>query len=823
MKSPHLADIVIPPSRQREPARSGAKWIGKSIPRVEDAKLLTGKGRYIDDLAVPHMAHAAVLRSPHAHARIVSIDTSRARALPGVVCVVTGRDMSEVAASAVSFASPPITQHPMAIDKVRHVGEVVAAVVAEDRYIAEDAVELIDVEYELLPVNSDVEQAMQATGDAVIHPQERPSNVAYDESYEWGPVQEDFARADVVVRRQIVWGRAAGTPIETCGVIAEYDDANGYTVQSNSAFGNFIPWVIAGCLKVHPTKLKLIGVTNGGSFGTKVLLHKYIIMTAGLARLAGRPVKYIEDRLEHFLNSDGHGPDRRYDAELALKRDGTMLSLRFKVVDDYGAYLHFSVGTNGNPLAQVVGPYKINSVGMRLMAVLTNKCQQGPYRCFGAECSNFVIERLVDAAARELGIDREELRLRNMIQPDEFPYLIPTGNMYDSGNYQAVLEKAKALIDLPAWKQRQQEARAQGRRVGIGLVTCQERSVYSPTEWWFLNPIKTPGFTLTSAPEGVQLRIDGSGHIFCQLQTPFVGTSSETMVTQILCEQFGVSPGDIAIGYSDSQTGFNGIGANGSRLTVMVAGACVSASHRLKERLRRFGAHLLEASIEDVEVKDGGVCIKGAEDRRKSIADIAIMANFFRKAFPDTPDYDTGLETTAVYDHPVATEPHPERKHLGIFYPIMGHQVHIAVVEVDEQTGQVSILDYAAVHDVGTVVNPQTLDGQVVGGTANGIGTALMEEFIYDADGQFVNANFGQFCLPSAHDVPHIRTAHLQTPSPFTEYGIKGGGEGGRMSAPAVMAAAIEDALEPLGVEIMQLPVPPGRLRQLIREAGSKQ
>lgn len=818
MNPSHLADNIIPPSRQREPARASAKWIGKSIPRVEDPKLLTGKGRYIDDLSVAHMAHAAVLSSPHAHARIVRIDTSRAEALPGVVRVVTGRDMQEVAASAVSFASPPITQHPMAVDKVRHVGEVVAAVVAEDRYIAEDAVELIDVEYELLPVNSDPELAMQASGDAVIHPTERASNVAYDESFDWGPVQEDFARADLVVRRQMLWGRASGTPIETCGAIAEYDDAHGYTVTSNSAFGNFIPWVIAGCLKVPPTKLKLVGVTNGGNFGTKVLLHKIIILTAGLARLSGRPVKYIEDRSEHFLNSDGHGPDRRYDAELALTRDGTMLALRFKVVDDYGAYLHFSVGTNGNPLAQVTGPYKINSVGMRLVAVLTNKCQQGPYRCFGAECGNFVIERLVDAAARELGMDREQLRLRNMVQPHEFPYMIPTGNVYDSGNYQAVLEKAKALIDLPAWQTRQAEARAQGRRVGIGLVTCQERSVYSPSEWWFLNPIKTPGFTLSSAPEGVQLRIDGSGHIYCQLQTPFIGTSSETMVTQVLCEQFGVTPADIAIGYSDSHAGFNGIGANGSRFTVMVAGACVTASYRLKDRLKRFGAHLMEASVTDVEVADGAVRVVGT-DRHKTIAEVALMANFFRKAFPDTPEYDTGLETTGVYDHPLSTEPHPERKHLGIFYPIMGHQCHIAVVEVDEETGQVKILDYAAVHDAGTVVNPQTLDGQVIGGTANGIGTALMEEFIYDADGQFINASFANFCLPSSHDIPPIRTAHLQTPSPYTEYGIKGGGEGGRMSAPAVMASAIEDALSPLGLEIMQLPMTPPRLRGLIREA----
>jgi CO/xanthine dehydrogenase Mo-binding subunit len=821
--SSHLDDNIIPPSRQREAPRKDLKWIGQNMKRVEDPRLLTGKGKYIDDLSLPNMAEAAVLRSPHAHARIVSIDISRAAALPGVVAVVTGKDMATVTGPCASFASPPITQHCMAIDKVRHVGEAVAAVVAEDRYIAEDAVELIEVRYEPLPVNASAETAIKASGDGLIHPTERPTNVALDETYAWGPVEEDFAKADVVIRRQLTWGRSSGTPIETCGAVAQYEDGIGYTVHSNSSMGNFIPWVLADSLKVNPTQVKFIGVTGGGSFGSKVFLHKIIILTGGLARLAGRPVKYIEDRLEHFLNSDGHGPNRIYDAELALKKDGTMLSLRFKVIDDYGAYLQFGVGTHGNPMSQVTGPYRINSVGMHLMAVLTNKCQQGPYRCFGAECANWMLERLVDAAAQEMKIDREVLRTKNMITPDQFPYMIPTGNIYDSGDYHAVLADAKKLIDLDGWKKEQTQARTQGRYIGIGLATCQERSVYSPTEWWSLNPQATPGFALTSAPEGIQLRIDGSGHIFAQLQTPFIGTSSETMVTQVLAEQFGLTPADISIGYSDSQTGFNGIGANGSRFTVMVTGACVSASLKLKERLKRFGAEMIEASMNDVEVRDGAVSVVGAPDMRKTIGEVALMANFFRKNFPDDPAFDSGLETTAVYDHPLNTLPHPQRKHLGIFYPIMGHQCHIAVVEVDAATGKVAILDYAAVHDAGTMVNPKTLGGQVAGGTANGIGTVLMEEFIYDEQGQFVNANFAQCCLPSAHDIPTIRMGHRETPSPYTEYGIKGGGEGGRMAAPAAMVSAIEDALRPLDVEILSVPMTPPRLRALIREAQAAQ
>lgn len=818
----HLDTNVIPPSRQREAPRAGMTWIGQSIKRVEDPRILSGKGGYIDDVTVPGMAHAAMVTSPHAHARIVSIDTSKAKALAGVIGVYTGADLATVVDPCPSFASPPVPQHAMAIDKVRHVGEVVAAVVAEDRYIAEDAAGLVEVEWEILPANVDIEAALEATGDAVLHPDDRESNKALDESFSFGPVEEDFAAADHIIKRRLRWNRSSAQAIETCGVIAQFDPfKGGYTIHANSNFYNFIPFVIGGSLRVSPGELRIVPVLTGGSFGSKVFTHKIIILTGGLARLAGVPVKYIEDRLEHFTNSDSHGSDRLYDAELAVTKDGTFKSLRFTVLDDYGAYLQFGVGTHGNAMAQVTGPYQIGSFAMRVIAVLTNKTQQGPYRGFGSEVTNWVMERMVDATAAELGRDALELREQNMIQPDQFPYMIPTGNIYDSGNFQEVLGQAKEMFGLDAWREKAAKLRAEGRCVGIGVATCMERSVYGPTEWWSLNNRETPGFTLTSTPEGITARFDPSGKLFITLNSPMVGNSPETVVTQILAERLTVAPEDIVINYSDSQSGFNGVGPQGSRFTAMIAGACVSASIKLEERLKRFGAHMLQRRPEDVELRGGMVAVKGLKDQEKSFAEIALTSSFFRLSFPDGEEFDSGIETTAVYDHPISTDPAEDRSHLGIFYPIVGHICHIVAVEVDPGTGKVEMLDYSAVHDNGTIVNPRTLAGQVWGGTANGIGTTLSEQFCYDSEGQFTNPNFAEFAMPTANEMPrNFKLGHVETPSPYTEYGIKGGGEGGRLGAPSALTSAIEDALSDYGVRISALPVTPPILRGLIREAG---
>ncbi len=815
------AENYIPKSTQRESPQPDYTWIGKNMKRVEDPRLLTGQGGYIDDVVLPNMAHAAILRSDRAHARIKRIDTRQAEALPGVVLVMTGAQAKEQTGPTAQFASPPVVQYCMAVDRVRHVGEAVCAVVAENRYIAEDACELIEVEYEDLPVVSDPLDAMEATGDAVLHPDRGPTNVAHRHTYRFGPVEQHFQKAEVVVRRKLRWGRSGGQPLETVGAVADYQLGTGkFTVHCNSSFLNYVGWLVGASLGVPAHKINLIPMTTGGSFGSKLFTHKVLTLTATLARAAGRPVKYIEDRLDNTMNCDNHGSDRIYDCQLALTKDGRILSLKFQVIDDYGAYLQFGYGTHGNSLCQIVGPYQIGSIEMELVAVLTNKCQQGAYRGFGSEVTNWMIERMVDAAADELKLDRFEIRRRNFIRPEQFPYVIPTGNVYDSGNYPAVLDEALRLANLDDWRRIQKEGRAQGRCIGIGLATCQERSVFSATEFWSLNPTDNPGFQLTSSPEGTAIRVDTGGNIRVTLGSPFWGNSSETMAVQLVAEQFQVDPATVSVVYADTDSSLTSTGPGGSRFTVMIAGAIVGAAGKVKEKMRRVASRMLEAGPDDLEFRRGMIGVKGVPKMEKSFAEVAMYTHYFRLDLPEGDDWSSGLEASYMYDHPLTTMPAKDRSHLGIFYPIMGHMAHMALVEVHPATGKCDILDYVAVHDAGTVVNPMTLAGHIRGGTAQGIGSTFYEKFHYDENGQLLTATFADYLIPTVHELPReIRVGHVITPSPYTEYGIKGGGEGGRMGAPGALCSAVEDALADYGVRCDELPLTPLRLRTLIRQA----
>jgi CO/xanthine dehydrogenase Mo-binding subunit len=822
MMAPVSKVVPIPPSRQRERPGQTLKWIGQNMKRVEDPRLLTGQGHYIDDIDLPNLLHAAVLRSPRAHARIKSIDTRAAAAIPGVVKVLTGADIAATTGALPCFANPTVEQRCVAVDRVRHVGEAVAVAVAESRYLAEDALELVVVEYEDLPIVVDPEQAIHSTGDAVLHPGRGPSNIAIQRHFIFGNVAQDFASAARIIKRRLRWPRSGAQPLETVGAIAAYDSGSGkFTVHANTSMYNYVGWTMALSLGVPAHKLNVVPVSAGGSFGSKLFAHKVAVLAASLARICGRPVKYIEDRIDNIMACDNHGSDRIYDCELALDADNQMIGLRCNVIDDYGAYFQFGIGHHGNALSQIVGPYKIRSVDLNVTAVFTNKCQQGAYRGFGSEVSNFVIERLVDAAIHELKLDPVEFRRKNFIRREDFPYKIPTGNLYDSGNYSAVLDEALRLLDYSGWRKKQAEYRKQGRYVGIGVATCQERSVFSATEFWMLN--EEAGFALTSSPEGVSIKIDALGKVVVSLNAPFWGNSPETMATMILAEQLKIHPDDISVVYSDTDHGLAGTGPGGSRFTVMVAGAVVGAAGMIKEKLLRVAGHMLEASPGDLELREGKVGVKGAPGMEKTIAEIAMHAHFFRLSMPDDPTLTSGIDAAYTYDHPLTTLPSDDRSDLGIFYPIMGHMCHMPVVEVDPATGQVSFLDYVAVHDCGTMVNPMTLAGHVRGGTAQGIGTALYEQYYYDDKGQLLTASYADYLIPTVCEVPeNVRVGHVETPSPFTEYGIKGGGEGGRMGAPPAICAAIEDALRPLGVKVDAMPITPGKLRALIRAAQDR-
>jgi CO/xanthine dehydrogenase Mo-binding subunit len=790
-------------ARETAPPQGGRRWIGKRLNRVEDPRFLRGQGRYIDDIKLPGMAHAAVLGSPHAHARIVSIDTRAAERLPGVIAVVTGEDVAARAAPLPSFGAGEIVQDMIATEKVRYHGETVAAVIAEDRYVAEDACELIEVVYEPLPVVLDPFTARE-DGAPLVH-QALGSNTAYERTFTFGAVDEAFAAAPRSVRARLRWPRSTGMPMDTNGAIGDYDAGTGVvTIHANSMNFTYFLWLLAATLKIPASKLRLVPVGAGGSFGSKFFMHKVPALAGLLSMIAGRPVKYVEDRTAHILSNDHAGSDRHYDAALAFDDDGTFRALRIDCVDDYGAYLQFGTGTHGNALSQVVGPYRIQHVEYSLAAVLTNKNQQGAYRGFGAEVSNWVLERLVDLAARELDVDRVEIRRRNLIGADEFPYRTPTGNIYDSGNYQGVLEQVLEAVDYPHWVAERDRARAEGRHVGIGVVASNERSVFSSTEFWFW--FDEPDFTPTSSPESASLQIDPTGRIVVTLHSQAQwGNSPETVVSQVVAEEFDVEPDSVLVTYADSQHALPGTGPGGSRFTVMVAGAVAGASSTLKQKIRRIAADKLEASEDDLEFRNGAVGVIGTPDAELSLADVAMTAYMFRLDLP--PDMESGLSAQSTYDHPLTTLPSGDRSDLGIFYPFVGHAWHIAVVEVDPQTGKVDFLRYAAVHDAGTVVNPQSLDGQIIGGTVQGLGTALYEQYLYDDQGRVRNASFEHYHLPSSMDVPRITVGHQETPSPYTAYGIKGAGEGGRMLTPAILSAAIEDALQPYGVTITTLPI----------------
>lgn len=790
------------------------KWIGKSMKRVEDPKYLRGLGKYVADLEFDGMLHAAVVRSPHPHARILGIDKSAAEALPGVVAVITGVEATEIV-DPMPDAGPQPDKHVLrvlAVEKVRYVGEGVAIVVAESRYIAEDARDLVLVDYEALPPIVDPKAAADDTTN-LVH-EALGSNIAYEREFNFGDVDKHFDEADIVIKDRLHWRRGAAQPLDNAGAVAIFDAGTGdLTIHANSISMTWFSFGLAATMRVPSNKLNVIPHPSGGSFGARFSCWRALTTAAIGTKVTGRPVKYSEDRLDHITNGDQHASDRYYDVELAITKDGIFRSLKTDVLDDYGAYCFLGVGTHGNAMAQLTGAYRIESARYRLRAVLTNKTQQGAYRGFGAEVANWVIERLVDQAARRLNTDPAEIRRKNFIQPEQFPYHIPTGNMYDSGDYERVLDHALGLFDYKAWRDEQERMRAAGRKVGIGLVSCQERSVYSATEFWFW--FDEPAAEMTSTPEGVTLSADPMGNLTVTLySTPFWGNSSDTMAAMLVGEQFDVDPATVSIQYHGTKGGLPAAGPGGSRLTVMYAGAINGAAGKIKDKARRIAAHQLEADPADVEWVDGGFQVKGVPAARREFAEIAMAAYLFATELPE--GLQSGLEASHVYDHPYTTMPSKDRSDLGVFYPCMGHACHITMVEVDTETGHVDILRYAAVHDAGTMVNPRSLEGQIIGGTAQGIATALLEEVVYDDQGQPLSTAFTDFLMPSAMEVPELAIGHEETPSPITEYGIKGGGEAGRMMAPGAVSAAIDDALVEYGVRVTELPATPERITRWI-------
>ncbi|MDF1775432.1 MAG: xanthine dehydrogenase family protein molybdopterin-binding subunit [Rhizobiaceae bacterium] len=784
--------------------------IGASMPRREDARLLSGRGRFTDDLLLPRMAHAAMFGSPHAHARIVRIDTAAAAALKGVLGVFTGKDLAGVMGPMPTLATPPVVQHCVAFERARHVGEPIAVVVAESRYIAEDAVALIEVEFEELPVVVDPEAAVKSTGNAVLHP-EFGSNIVHQSRHAWGPVEEAFSQAAHVVCREFRWPRVGPQPLETCAAIADYDAITGhFQVWANMSQQSVIGPKFAKILHTDMAHMTFHIRDVGGSFGGKATLYHVPLLAAVLSREIGRPVKFVEDRAEHMTAGNQHASDRLYKAELAINAENRFTGLRLRVLDDMGAYFLIATGAHGNALAQATGPYQIDALEYDLTCVVTNKTQQAPYRGFGGEVGNFVLERMVDAAAAELGVHPVELRRRNFIANDQFPYRTPVGNLYDSGDYTRVLDAAMALADEHKIWDMPKHA-APGKRIGIGLATVNERSVLSMTEFWLLDA--DPIFPQSSSPESVQVSIHADGTVNVSIFAPHWGNSPETMAAQITAHELMIPPEWIRVVQVGTDGGMLSKGPAGSRYTAMLAGAILGACTKLKQRILAIGAHRLGVLIDEAVYADGQVTCKADSSRAIALPDIARASHSHRLDFPgDDQTFRSGLTESFTCDHPRATLPTQDRTDLGVFYPIVGHACHIAVVEVDEATQSSRVIRYVAVHDAGTIVNPRLVDGQIRGGIAQGIGTALYEQYLYDDEGQLVNATLADYGVPTSEEIPDMILGHVETPSPFTAYGIKGCGEGGRLAAMPALAAAFDDAYRDSNLYVDRLPMTPSAL-----------
>ena len=800
--------VEIPKSLDALPS-SSPKWVGQPMPRVEDAALVAGRAEFIDNLTLPGMLHCAMLRSPHAHARIKSIDTSAAEKLPGVVGVVTGADAQ---ASTAPFSSFPEGWggYCIAVGKVLYVGQIVAAVAATSRYVAEDALELIEVEYEPLPPVMDPLKAIQP--DSPVINEARGNNIIFQKLFTWGDVDAAFKEADHVFTEKYRWHRLGANPMETFGVISQWDPLEyGFTCHGSFQAPGQFALAVAMIMQVYPHKVRLISHPHGGSFGGKGHGPGLMITCLLSRKLGGPPVKWIEDRMEYLMGGGGQAWDRHYEVSLAVKKDGIMTGLRVKLVDDLGCSSeNFGAVGAMKPLAAFTGCYRIPVAEYDVKIVATNKLPSSAYRGMGPPPHFWTLEQTVDIAARGLGMDPAEIRRKNYIQPDQFPYLIPSGNEYDSGNYPACLDKVLEMGDYKKLRAEQAEARKQGRYLGIGLVNTIEPGIF---DW---NAYAVVGLPMIGVPEGATVGLDIMGNVIAKVGFALEGQGQYTVITQVLADYFGVSPEQVRVVYLDSLSAPPHFGPGGSRLGVAITGAVLGAAEQIKEKMIKVASHLMQTPPEAMEFVDGKVQIKGMPQACMTVAELAGTMLARSDLLP--PGMDPCPEATHVWTAPGRTQPDEMGRCKS--YLTAANACHLVLVEVDRQTGFVKILKYWIADDCGTRLNPANVEGNLQGGVAQGVGAALLEEYVYNEEGQLLTSTFMDYLIPTIYEVPMTEKAALCTPSPFTPLGAKGCGEGAIHITPAAVMCAITDALEPFGVRALELPASPNRVWKLIAQAG---
>jgi len=800
VKIPHTMD-ELPTSEPR--------FVGHGVRRVEDAGLITGRTEFIDNVKLSGMLHCAILRSPVAHARIAKIDTSAAEALPGVVAVVTGEDAARWSHPAA--AVPEGWGLPcLPTDKVRFVGEPVAAVAATSRYAAEDALEQIEVDYDPLETVSDPVAAMAEGSPLVID--ERGTNVMMQRVFTWGEVDAAFDGADHVFSERFRWNRLGANPMETYGCISEWNPADhtivvrgGFQSPSHMALGR------AATFGLPSNKVRMIAHPHGGSFGGKGGVRGTDISILLSRKCGGRPVKWIEDRMEYLAAGGSQAWDRRYEVSIAVKSDGRVTGLRVKLIDDLGANGEgFGAISAAKPLASFTGPYAIGAAQYDLTLVATNKVPASPYRGMGPPPHNFVLEQMMDIAARALEVDPAEFRRRNFIPKDAFPYTIPSGNEYDSGDYEAVLDKVLALSDYQKLRAEQAAARAQGRLVGIGVASAIEPGVF---DW---NAYAVVGVQGTGVPEGATVSFDILGNASVRVGFALEGQGQYTLAAQLVADYFGLELDAVTVTPLDTATAPPHFGPGGSRLGVALTGAVLGACDRIRTKMSAVAAALMQTEAANIVYRDGKFTIPGAPGAEMTVPQLAGTMLGASHLLP--PDIDPRPEATHVWTAAGRTPVDEEGRAKS--YLTAAQAVHIVGVEIDRDTGMVEITKYCLVDDCGTRLNPATVKGQTEGSVAQGIGAALLEEYTYDSDGQLLTSTYMDYLLPTVNDVPVLEMDEVVTPSPCTPLGAKGCGEGAIHTTPAAVMSAINDALAPLGVRANEVPAAPNRIWNLIRGAN---
>ncbi|MBI2460606.1 MAG: molybdopterin-dependent oxidoreductase [Candidatus Rokubacteria bacterium] len=765
------------------------RFVGAEIKRLEDPRPIQGQAPYVDDLAPPGLLHMVILRSPHAHARITGIRADRARQEPGVVAVLTGQELAAAFAPKPLAFSPPGLKRPpyrpLAVEAARYVGQPVALVLAADRARARDAADLIEVEYEPLPAVTDPEAAL-AEGAPRVHP-ELPDNLAFEHRWQSGDVEAAFARADRVVRGRFLHPRLAPVPMETRGCLAQ-PQAGALTVWLSTQMPHRVRAHLVEVLGIAEHRLRVIAPEVGGGFGCKAGLYDDEILTVAAALRVNRPVKWIETRSESFT-ATMHGRGQRHEAELAVAADGTFLGLRARGVADLGAAPECF--TCGPPILAgrlITGAYRIPAAEFSVRGVYTHKTPAGPYRGAGRPEGSYLIERLADLAAAELGIDPVEIRRRNFIPPEAFPYKAPSGLTYDTGRYALTLDKALEILDYPGFRAEQARLRGEGRYLGLGISTFVETAGTGPSK-----ALPVSGF------EYGAVRVEATGKVTVLTGISPHGQGQETTFAQIVADELGVEPEDVIVLHGDTAVVPAGFGTGGSRGTCVGGSAVYLAAQTVKAKARRIVAHLLEAAPEDVVLEDGKWSVRGFPARALTLREIAAAAH---RAAKLPPGMEPGLEASSVFDPPDFTVP---------------FGVYLAVVEVLPETGEVRLHRFIGVDDVGNVLSPLLLEGQLHGGIAQGIAQALWEEVVYDEGGQLLTGSLMDYAVPKADGLPFFELDRTVTPTPLNPLGAKGVGEAGAVGAPQAVVNAVVDALAPFGVRHLDPPLRPEKLWRAIQ------